>query len=30
MGDFRSLMQVAKDAQLVRGRRRNDLDGVGN
>jgi hypothetical protein len=30
MGDFRSLMQVAKDAQLVRGRRRNDVHGVGN
>src|SRR6266403_4385090 len=30
MGDLRSLMQVAKDAQLVRGRRRNDLDDFGN
>jgi len=30
MGDFRSLMQVAKDAQLVRGRRRDNIDGVGN
>src|SRR5205823_4704263 len=30
MGDFGSLVQVAKDAQLVRGRRRNNVDGVGN
>jgi hypothetical protein len=30
VGDFRSLMQVAKDAQLVRGWRRNNVDGVGN
>src|SRR6266566_5303197 len=30
IGDLRSLMQVAKDAQLVRGRRRNDVHGVGN
>jgi hypothetical protein len=30
MGDFRSLMQVAKDAQLLRRRRGDNVNGIGN